>query len=87
MDKLKDYETKIIDSILSGSGVDEDMIRRYNNYVLTLSYNYYYKQTSIFNDMERKAMKKSTDKYLARTPQNPHYIWGADLGGCLRQRI
>lgn len=79
--KLKDYETRIIDDIMSGRGADNNLIEEYHDYVLQLSEKYYPKQASLFTDEERNAMKVVVDRYLARPRQNPHYIWGADLGG------
>lgn len=79
--KLKDYETKIIDGIMNGSGADDWLIERYHDYVYSLSEKYYDKQASIFSDTEREALRESTEKYLARPAKNPHYIWGAELGG------
>lgn len=79
--KIKDYENKIIDGIMSGAGADDYLIEQYHDYVLKLSEKYYDKQVSQFTNEEREAMRKSTEKYLARPSKNPHYIWGADLGG------
>lgn len=79
--KAKDYETKIINGIMSGSGVDRNLIEKYHDYILKISEKYYDKQVSQFTNEEREAMRKSTKKYLARLPKNPNYIWGADLGG------
>ena len=79
--KLKGYETRIIDGIMSGKGADDYLISQYHDYVLKLSEKYYDKQASIFTNEEREAMKKSTERYLARPSKNPNYIWGADLGG------
>lgn len=84
--KLKDYETKIIDGIMNGSGADDWLIEQYHNYVYSLSEKYYDKQASMFSDTEREALRKSTEKYLARPTKNPHYIWGADLGGVYKGR-
>ena len=79
--KLKDYETRIIDGIMSGRGADHNLIAQYHDYVLQLSEKYYPKQASLFTDEERNAMKAITDKYLARPKTNPHWIWGKDLCG------
>lgn len=79
--KLKDYETRIIDGIMSGRGADHNLIAQYHDYVLQLSEKYYQKQASLFTDEERNAMKAIADKYLARPKTNPHWIWGTDLGG------
>lgn len=79
--KLKDYETRIIDDIMSGRGADYNLIAQYHNYVLQLSEKYYPKQASLFTDEERNAMKAIADKYLARPKTNPHWIWGTNLGG------
>lgn len=79
--KLKDYETRIIDGIMNGKGIDDYLISQYHDYVLKLSEKYYDKQASIFTNEEREAMKKSAERYLARPSRNPHYTWGADLGG------
>lgn len=79
--KLKDYETRIIDGIMSGRGADHNLIAQYHDYVLQLSEKYYPKQASLFTDEERNAMKAIADKYLARPKTNPHWIWGTDLGG------
>lgn len=79
--KLKDYETRIIDGIMSGRGADHNLIEQYHDYVLQLSEKYYPKQASLFTDEERKAMKAIADKYLARPKTNPNWIWGTDLGG------
>ena len=66
---------------MSGKGADDYLISQYHDYVLKLSEKYYDKQASIFTNEEREAMKKSTERYLARPSKNPNYIWGADLGG------
>ena len=79
--KAKDYETKIIDSIMSGSKTDNKLIEEYHDYILKISEKYYDKQVSQFTNEEREIMRKSTEKYLARPSKNPHYIWGTNLGG------
>ena len=79
--KLKDYETGIIDNIMSGRIVDDYLIEQYHNYILQLSEKYYHKQASLFTDAERKELKEIADRYLARPKKNPHLIWGGDLGG------
>lgn len=79
--KAKDYETRIVDSIMNGSGADYDLIEEYHDYILKISEKYYNKQVSQFTNEERENMRKSTEKYLARPSKNPHNIWGADLGG------
>lgn len=79
--KLKDYETRIIDGIMSSRGADHNLIAQYHDYVLQLSEKYYPKQASLFTEEERNAMKAIADKYLARPKTNPHWIWGTDLGG------
>ena len=79
--KIKDYETRIIDGILNGNGADDYLISEYHDYVLKTSEKYYNKQASVFSDDEREKMRNSAEKYLARLPKNPHYIWGEDLGG------
>ncbi len=80
--KLKDYEDKILDAIFSGKRTTVRLMNaEYHDYVLSLSEKYYDKQVSQFTAAEQKAMKKATEEYLKRTPSNPHYIWGSNLGG------
>lgn len=79
--KIKGYETRIINGIMNGDGADDSLIEQYHDYVLKLSEKYYGKQASQFTNEEREAMRKSTEKYLARPKRNPNYIWGDSLGG------
>ncbi len=79
--KAKDYETKIINDIMSGAGANDDLIKKYHDYILKISEKYYDKQVSQFTNKEREIMRKSMEKYLSRHSKNPKYIWGADLGG------
>lgn len=81
LSKLKEYEKRIIENIMDGNGADDWLIEEYHDYVYDLSKKYYDKQVSIFTNEEREIMRQSTAKYLARPSKNPHYMWGADLGG------
>lgn len=81
LDKLADYEKRIIDGIFAGKGADDSLISQYHDYVLQISEKYYDKQLSVFTAAEQKKLKAIVKKYLARPNENPHYIWGATLGG------
>lgn len=81
LNKLADYEKKIIDAIFAGKGADDYLIAQYHDYVLQLSEKYYSKQLSQYTAAENKALKDVVKKYLSRPNENPNYIWGATLGG------
>lgn len=81
LDKLMDYEKRIIDGIFSGSRPRSYLIEEYWEYVMELSNKYYDRQLSIFSASQNKEMKQAAKNYLSRQRANPGYVWGEDLGG------
>ena len=81
LEERQKMEEDIIKCIMGGGDRLDERVEKYHDYILRLSEKYYSKQVSVFTDEERIALKDSTDRFLRRTPSNPHYIWGATLGG------
>lgn len=79
--KLQDYETKILDSIMKTGDIDYYLNEQYHDYVLSLAHKYYPKQVSQFAASQLANMNTAAQSYLSRTPINPNYIWGCEVGG------
>lgn len=82
--ELKTREDDFIDELWKGISDECDLdnrIESYMDYVTNVSEKYYKKQLSLFTAEEQKVMEEAKSKYLSRLPSNPHYVWGAELGG------
>lgn len=84
-------EEELWDKIKAANGRYTSTVRaaneRYADYIHSLSDKYYGKQVSQFSAEQIQELQEFISKYLAETPQNPHYVWGADVGGIYSSRI
>lgn len=74
-------EKKIVEAIMKDGDLDQVDNWDYESEMLKLMDKYYDKQTSRYTSEQNWDLVDTVKWYVGRQQKNPHFIWGATLGG------